>query len=194
MKTFLSFLSLFVCLIVNGSLIRTVHAAGNVHVQVIDGELWITGDAAGNHVQIERVVLNRFRVRGLEGTRVNGSDGDVFVVSSGIRVELNDGDDTLRIEGKRVGTKHADLQGKLTVLMGPGNNHVTINHLAVKQKLIIQAESGGDNTVRLANLSVANELCILTGAGDDEVALAGIEALKWFVDLGEGHDVSVEIE
>src|SRR5262245_41175627 len=78
--------------------------AGNVTVNLSSGDLVVTGDGLGNDIVITQTVLNgapvpgRFRIEGLNNTRINGQAVRIFEnVTDDMVINLNGGDDRVRL-------------------------------------------------------------------------------------------------
>ncbi|MDX1929714.1 MAG: hypothetical protein SFV81_24520 [Pirellulaceae bacterium] len=147
-------------------------AAGNVAVSVVNDELRIVGDSSANDIKVEQTVANRYRVTGLAGTKINGRNSDVFRVKKGIRADLKNGNDTLRIQGF-LGILSDNIDGPLTVDMGLGSDNVILDFLVINGRTIINMGDGTTDTVRVTGV-VASEssFSVVTGNGKDNVALS----------------------
>lgn len=189
-----------------------VFAAGNVTVTVVNDELRIVGDGSANDIKVEQTVVNRYRVSGLGGTKVNGRNSDVFRVKKGIRADLKNGNDTLRIQGEFFGILADNIDGPLTVDMGPGSDKVILDFLVINGRTIINTGDGsfdsvqatgivsvessfsvvtgnGKDNVALSLLQVDNGIDVSTQAGDDSVKLFDVEADFIGLDTGSGRDL-----
>jgi hypothetical protein len=170
--------------------------AGNVLVAVNGGELDLTGDAAGNGVQITAGSGHQFTVRGVPDNGPTTINGKPFVnvdgVKGDVRVALGGGDDILSVFGT---TRALALPKGLRVSLGSGNDLVVLTNVTVKDGLEIRSGSGGDRsasgreTIALEDVDVAGDTKFQTGAGDDTVAIAdsGFGG-KLEVGLGAGND------
>jgi hypothetical protein len=170
--------------------------AGNVLVAVNGGELDITGDSAGNVVQITSGPGHQFTVRGVPDNGPTTINGKPFVnvdgVKGDVKVALGGGDDILVLLGT---TRALALPKGLRVSVGSGNDIVALTNVTVSGGLEIRSDSGGDRsasgreTIALEDVDVAGDTKIQTGAGDDTVAIAdsGFGG-KLEVGLGAGND------
>ena len=75
---------------------------GNVGVIVIDGDLYVTGDAAANHVAIAQTQQNgvpvngSYYISGLDGTTINGKSGYTATgVTRDFHIDMKGGGDNL---------------------------------------------------------------------------------------------------
>lgn len=147
-----------------------VNPSGNVLVSVVDGNLVIRGDAGNNDI-----IVTESGIAGRAGTRVNGKrrasipDG----VTQDVRIELMDGDDTVRIEL-------------------PGTN------FSIPQDLVINTGAGNDN-VQLLQVRVPLETRIVTSDGNDVIYIDGVQRFseyyrsdfggRFYVRTGGGDDL-----
>ena len=151
-------------------------AAGNATVSVVNDELRIVGDGSANDIKVEQTVVNRYRVTGLAGTKVNGRNSDVFRVKKGIRADLKNGDDTLRIQGEFFGILSDNIDGPLTVDMGLGSDKVILDFLNINGRTSINTGDGPLDTVQVfAVASVESSFSIVTGNGKDNVSLSVLQ-------------------
>ncbi len=174
-------------------------AAGNVTAVVVNDELRIAGDNNGNQIEIEQTVLNRYRVKGLNGTKVNGKKDDLLRVKKGIRVTMNGGDDELRMQGEGFGILEDNIDGVFIVDMGEGSDNVILSFLNIdgntninmgngtvdnvniavvrcKQSSLSVVTGTGNDIVNLAVMDVDNSLNVSTNGGNDKVNLTSVEA------------------
>jgi hypothetical protein len=160
--------------------------AGNVDVDVNFGDLTISGDGAANGVQIAQArnaagaaILGSYVISGFNQggapTTINGQAGAVIVngVNDDVQVSLQGGNDNLRTAS--IGGRHL-FADDLTVNMGEGNNTLRLDNISVRDDVSVFAGSGAD-TVLLRGIvgnTAANpdaDLSISTGSGADTVVL-----------------------
>jgi hypothetical protein len=170
--------------------------AGNVLVAVNGGELDVTGDGAGNGVQITVASGHQFAVRGIADngpTTINGKPlVNVDGVKGDVTVALGGGDDILSVLGT---TRALALPKGLRVSVGSGDDLVALTNVTVKGNLEIRSGSDGDgsangrDTVALQDVDVGGDARLQTGAGKDSVTIAdsGFGG-KLEVGLGAGDD------
>ena len=124
--------------------------AGNVLVQLQNGNALITGDDAANQFEITGG-LNSIRIRGLEGTTINGGAAEFTLASAAtfagnLRIQLGDGNDRLAI-GADVTLAAAQIYG------GNGDDNLSISTCTLTGNLVVDAELG-NNTVTLLNAQI----------------------------------------
>lgn len=187
------------------------YAAGNVTAVVVNDELRITGDNSGNQIEIEQTVLNRYRVKGLNGTKVNGKQDDLLRVKKGIRVTLNGGNDELKMQGEGFGVLEDNIDGGFVVNMGDGSDSVILTFLNTEENTVINMGNGtadkvnisafrckesslsvvtgsGNDTVNLALMAVDNSINVSTSGGNDTVNLTSIDTDFIGIDTGDLDD------
>ena len=164
---------------------RTV-PAGNVTARVIDGTLFVDGDAAANAVTIAGTGWQSVAVRpGDNDTTVNGLPGGAGVflgdITRGIVVRGGDGEDTLRLEGVR--NRHY-----IGVFAGGGEDEVVL--AGVEAKGAVEIVGGvADDVVRLENSHFRKTVSVDLGTGDDRVEATGSRFRdRSFLSGGEGDD------
>jgi hypothetical protein len=112
--------------------------AGNVLAAVMNGVLYIAGDAADNSIRIQPAGIGEAMITPTDGTTaVNGQTGPVTL---------------------------GGVNGVVSINLGDGNNHLEISGLSVNKELFIGTGSGND-TVSLSGVNVGKMLAIVTGAG-----------------------------
>ena len=187
--------------------------AGNVAANVTGGDLVLTGDNAGNIVEIRQVQLNnapipgRFLVTGLNGTTINGQASQVFQnVNDDFRINLNGGNDrvTLRcihvpgIEVDVVNLNRVTVGDDATLRTAAGSDFVNVNARVGRAGVESGAndlfvDSGANyDYVRIDNTTVGRNLTINTGTDNftDVVDLLFTEiGNDTFLNTGGGTDV-----
>ena len=168
--------------------------SGNVLVELVGGNVVITGDAQDNSVAIS-IVNGNVRLHGLSGTQINGSADPFILVPNGstlnadVVAHLGAGSDTLIISpgitfGGRVhldggagdddiGLDSAALAGRLTIRTGEGDDGVNLVNLTAQDGVRVQNESG-DLLVNVDGGSVAGEFSIHSGVGDADIVLDSV--------------------
>ena len=168
--------------------------SGNVLVELVGGDVVITGDAQDNSVAIS-IVDGNVRVHGLSGTQINGSADPFVLVANGstlnadVVAHLGAGNDTLIIApgivfGGRVhldggagdddiGLESAALAGTLTIRTGEGDDGVNLVNLTAQDGVHIQNESG-ELLVNIDGGTVAGEFGIHSGSGDADIVLDSV--------------------
>lgn len=125
--------------------------AGNVVVNLTGGNLFVTGDEAGNQISITAgTEANTFVVKGLEGTTVTMSGSSTPAPETGLVV--------------------AGVRGHVNVNLKEGADAVEVSQAEFRRGLSIETGAGND-TVDVHDVKVSTFLNIVTGAGDDDVDL-----------------------
>lgn len=138
--------------------------AGNVVARVVDGTLFVDGDAGANEFHIAGTGGQSVAVRALNAdTTVNdrADGGAIFIggITSGIVIRGGDGEDTIVLDGVRNG------------------------------RYIGVFAEGGEDLVILNAVTSRGAVEISTGAGDDQVKVSHSNFRKGAAaDLGEGND------
>jgi hypothetical protein len=149
--------------------------AGDVSVDVVNGNLIIRGDEADNSISIAAgAEAGAYVVTGLAtaggDTTINGGPETVFNasgVTGDIDVRLRDGDDTLAIGAINV----AD---DLKISMGQGDDTVTLETgVSVAGELSIKTD-GGDDSITATGVTVQESAHINAGTGNDTVSLTDL--------------------
>ena len=128
----------------------TAHAAGNVHLQVQNGDLILTGDNQDNNIIVIQECCQTVVVNGRADTTVNGSSGrvDADGVTGDIIIAMNEGKDFVRVE-------------------------ITPGVAVIARNLRINTGSG-DDTVELFGVTVRGNTQIHTDEGDDVILIDGV--------------------
>jgi hypothetical protein len=188
--------------------------AGDVVVNVVEGNLLIRGDELDNKIMITAGAdPGAFVVTGLDGTTVHeqgqppGTDPVSVTGVRNIRAGLGDGNDLLAIVGANVG-------GGIAIRAGAGEDRVLIGTGADASELAGQlpadvsvsvhgpvqiGTAGGNDQIAVDDAMIGGRLGIYAGADDDSVALGGNAAVDpmearlrvrggIFVGLGAGND------
>ena len=126
-------------------------AAGNVLVNVQNGNLVIQGDAGDNNI-----IVVESGVVGRAGTTVNGERGLFFIdgVTNDVRIDMKGGNDFLRVEL-------------------PGTNFAISNNLVIRM-------GEGDDNIELLQTRAPNETRIHTEEGNDVVFIDGVTRFSQF--------------
>jgi hypothetical protein len=172
--------------------------AGNVWAAVNGGNLSITGDEASNGVEITQVGPTSFRVSGTPNagaTAVNGwfQPRTFTNVTGAIQVNLNGGNDVLRIGGTSEFTRNI-LPDDLNITTGTGNDVVNVQWLSNRDfndRTRIDTGSGNDvvNLFKVVNRDFMN---ISTGSGSDSVVVSHVTVRTDLnIDTGSENDAMV---
>lgn len=151
--------------------------AGDVLVNVVDGNLIVEGDAAANQVAITAgPEPGSYLVRGLDGTNIRRPAAEVSPplsetvvkgVTGSARIALGAGDDRLVLA-------NVGFQGDVSIHMGEGNDGVAImpppGSVRIGGALNVSTGEGNDR-VHIDQGSVGGPLNIETGGGNDAVRL-----------------------
>ncbi len=146
---------------------RTV-PSGNVRVVLFGGTLYVTGDDAGNRIQITGDANGGATVRALDATTtINGGVSlSVAKVERDLYIRLFGGDDQLIVSGMR-------NRGTLDADTGDGNDVLGVSGAEHRAATILRTGSGDD--LAILNGSVFRRYVFLdTGAGDDQVIASNV--------------------
>lgn len=140
--------------------------AGDVFVNVVEGNLIVEGDAQGNQVAITSgPEPGSYLVRGLDGTNIVRPAAEVATpmndvvvkgVTGGARIALGAGDDRLVLAD-------ASFRGGVSIRMGDGNDDVAIGLRPVA------ADSPETPMPPPGSVRIGGPLSISTGDGNDRV-------------------------
>jgi hypothetical protein len=157
--------------------------AGNVAVSVTGGDLVLTGDNAGNLLEIRQVQLNdapipgRFLVTGVNGTTINGQNSQVFQnVTDDVRINLNGGNDRVTL-GQGTTVESFQVPDDLEINTGNGSDVVILDRITAGDDATLRTGAGADfvnvkAVVGRAGVDFgANDLTIDTGANYDYVRM-----------------------
>jgi hypothetical protein len=157
-------------------------AASGVTAKIVDGALFIHGDARANHLVLTGVGDGEVMITGDDKTSVNGEPSVVLSGFSGdLRVHLRGGKDSLTIDGLEVG-------GDLHVGAGDTSDAILIKDTDIAGKLHI-ATRGGHDEVNLLGVAVDGDASIDGAQGHDLItADESTFGAKLTIDAGKGHD------
>ncbi len=154
--------------------------AGDVYFGLSSGDardVIIRGDNLANQIEVSSPAVGQVRVRGLNGTTVNGQSGFVTrTISDDLDIQMLGGNDRVDINGLRViGQFHSDV----SINMGSGSDNLSIingtgNAPDVRRNLVINLGSGHDDMF-LQNLDVGNNLSVVGGADNDDMSLLAVD-------------------
>jgi hypothetical protein len=153
--------------------------AGDVTVNVVNGDLVVTGDSGANEVAIFQTITDgqlipgSFFVNGVNGTTINGGAGATFAgATRDFKIDLAGGSDRLTLgQGNHFSTFR--VLGDLDIKMGNGANRVNLQGITVHDDASITTGTGGDNIQVRAIIGDPdvdgghNDLTIKTGNGID---------------------------
>jgi hypothetical protein len=170
-------------------------------VQVINGDLVITGDAQAEDIKIIQSVVGgaaetgRYRITGQNGTTITGTNSNGYVenVTRDIVINLNDGANKLYM-GDGVSLDRFIVPRDLIINTGNQNDSVQLNRITVGDDVIINTGLGNDSVGFLAAVgrfagidSGLNDVQITTSGGADNVTfLGGSVRNDVTVDAGSG--------
>ncbi len=183
--------------------------SGNVLVDVVGGDLVVTGDALDNEITVEQTGAEQYTVTGVDTTTVNGGAafvangvrddfefdmgaGDDFVdvigntlVPDDIRADMGDGDNQFRIQD------FTSVGDDLEVNAGDGDDEVqTWNDAVVGDDVDVRI-GNGENKVQIWNRSdIGGNVDIQTGSGADDIMIWNDTQIdgKVKIDTGAGAD------
>ena len=173
------------------SLERRRLLAGDVAVEVVDGDLVVTGDDLDNEITIEQTGSGEYEVTGLDGTTVNGETDFVAEgVDDDFRISMGGGGDSVSVIGETT------VPDDLEIETGAGDDDVEIRDAVhVGDDVEIETD-GGKDTVRIGGgggdegddggVRIDGETEIETGADDDSVDIRNN------VDIGD--DLEIETD
>ena len=172
---------------------RRALMAGDVTAAVVAGVLEITGDDAGNAIQIKQSGAD-WKVQGL-GTTVNGNNSaQTFTGVTGIAIDLAGGNDLIKVSK---GTLSGDFDvsdsvgGRLTVDLSSLNadnitintpdasDTITLNKCVATTDIRINAfntSDDGADVVTLLKTSAGGEIGLFTGGGADVITMKNVSA------------------
>jgi hypothetical protein len=160
--------------------------AGNITASVVNEELVLNGDGAGNQVEVHQTVGNLYKVKGLNGTTINGKADKSFIFEKGIRVDLKGGDDEFSMGGL---VFFDDVDGNLNINMGAGKDKVNLGRVIVDGDTNIDTSTEDD----IVNFSTASlrKLTLNTGAGSDSVSMGFSSTSQANINMDLGNDAFV---
>jgi len=162
--------------------------AGDVHAELVDGNLRVAGDAQGNEFAIHRGPdPGQVVVAGRAGTTINGGPSVTFSdVTGRVLVRAGAGDDSILV-------RDLTAPDGLRIESGPGDDRVALQEVSARR---LSVDSGlGDDVVRL-NKVRAGEAVLLTGVGNDRVEIHASrfrERLSLGTGAGDDHVVMAEV-
>lgn len=156
---------------------------GNVQVMLFDGTLYVSGDDAGNQIQIAGNGNQSVVVRPLDAaTTINGSHNEIQVkdITRDLFIRMHGGDDNLLVSSIR-------NNGTLNVDMGDGDDILGITDAGNRSATIL-ATGAGDDIANLNGFVARRYLSLDTGAGDDQVIAQSIGAVNFGLTNLSGND------
>lgn len=129
----------------------------------------ITGDKKSNSIEISLFGRDGYLIRGLGGTKVNGT-AEVLLRSStaaNLNISLGKGNDGISL----VGPLYTQT---VSILTGDGNDRVTIAQVSHFGDLKISTGKGKDS-VTLSGIKVTQALAIDTGVDDDSIVFSAVQ-------------------
>ena len=161
-------------------------ANGNINAALNNGVLQVTGDGAGNVMDIEPIIITRLqrvgafqlnvpilgiKVSGLEGTTINGKAFATFAKpTNGTIINLNGGNDKLRVfQGE-----FDAFPSSLKINMGTGTDDALVS-ADVNGDVDVTTGGGGDDIVFLDFIDVFGDVTVKTDNGNDQI-LAIVDA------------------
>lgn len=143
--------------------------AGNVTAEIVAGDLIIRGDDEANKIRLDSQNLPAGEVRVVadpDGT-VNGESSPLVLSgwTRDARIVLGEGND-------RVTLDRLQVPGHLSIRTGLGKDTVVVDRSQVKHSLFVGTGSHND-TVHVIDTLVRGRTWLTTGGDDDVVALSG---------------------
>ncbi|MCA9012615.1 MAG: peptidylprolyl isomerase [Planctomycetaceae bacterium] len=147
---------------------------GNVIASLNGPHLSVTGDAAGNQLEVS-VVNNQVILRGLTNTTINGSTA-LFVIAANtdtapgnITIETGAGNDTV------IFSRDVKVAGSTWLDGGTGNDTLSVDGATFQQTISIYGRDG-DDTISVQNATTEGLLRIKGKAGDDLISVTNLTA------------------
>jgi hypothetical protein len=137
-----------------------------VTASVVAGDLFITGDAASDSVQLSRLANGAVRIEGLNGTRVNGVTSVDRVFNDDLFVNLGAGNNVLQVLDGNGGVTADDVDIKA----GGGADQVSIYRLKVLDDIVVDTNEG-DDIVYLNNVTAFNRDNPPNNVGEDGISV-----------------------
>lgn len=172
-----------------GRQLMAFNPMGDVQVSVNTlGDLIVTGDSNQNQIQIVAEMFNgvatpgKFFVAPQNGTTLNGqTEGQYFPgVTHDMRINLGGANDRLTL-GFGGDNNDFVVPNDLTIVMGEGNDVVNVDHIEVRDDVVINTGNGADNVTFKGTVgrepgvdSGNNDMKIDTGARADTVSLQNV--------------------
>jgi cyclophilin family peptidyl-prolyl cis-trans isomerase len=177
---------------ISESLEQRTLLTGNVNAVLNGSNVQITGDAAGNSVEIV-VTGDSVVVRGLDSTAINGL-AEPFTITStsstiagNLQVAMGGGNDSLiigpgvAVAGRTsisgnggndtIGIMQSTLQSQLSIDGGSGSNSIVVQDSSVSG--MTHLVSSGSALISLKNAELAGALTVETGSGNDDLVISG---------------------
>ncbi len=162
--------------------------AGNIVAQKVGDDLIITGDDAGNNLEIQLIGDDFYELRGnhnesgLPDTTINGALGWVFDgISGNIVIRLQGGNDALFVVNQSMVVKKA-----LVIDMGAGSdviNTTSSPYLSIGTELLVNLGDGSDS-INMRNGTVGTSAVIDAGGGNDRISLLFVGVVQDLVIRG----------
>ncbi len=144
--------------------------AGNVTVELKNGDLVVTGDNSSNSVEIYQTSLDHYKVIGkTEGgsaTKINGKVGGSFTFTlndarytDDILINMNGGNDVVNIHGSSAEWYDIDAHDEIYITLGSGNDQVYLDNIETTRDLNIDAGSGRDG-IMVTNAIISDDLIV----------------------------------
>jgi len=164
--------------------------AGNVSAAITGGALALTGDSAGNEVQLS-IVGEDLVVSGLNGTTINGSDTFIAFAaatqtSGDVNVELGGGSDTFSIVGavtvagsvnvedrsgsSQLGFHGVTIQGSVAVTTGRSADSISFSGATVNGSVDLRTR-GGNDVISIFDSTIRSSTNLITRRGNDAIVV-----------------------
>lgn len=157
----------------------SAHAAGYVEAKFKKGNLILKGDYQRNVITVDKSG-SYLRIRGHEGTLINGSAEVFSVLPEDIKVKLNGGDDyiyfnTIAVDDLKINTSD-------------GDDTVVIYNCEINDDLKVNT-GDDDDSVYVTNTEIGDDLSVKLGEDDDYFQVMGSETYdKSKVRCSDGND------
>jgi hypothetical protein len=151
--------------------------AGDVVIKVSHGTLTVTGDAAGNNIEVDQTAAG-FKITGKNGEnfKIKGqadTAGPVDVPGvKDLKFNLKGGEDSVTLKGLG---KTVALARNINVNLGAGPDHLYIGHGKLSGKVTVEAGQGDavadKDQLELESLDIAKDVGVTSGKGNDVILL-----------------------
>lgn len=160
--------------------------SGNVLFQFSGGVLRLTGDNSNNQIAITQSVEG-LQITALNGTKLGGVTNATLIISNPTStiIDLKGGDDTLNLE------KY--LGGSVNVLLGSGNDRLTMTSAVAEGAFTADLGSGNDTLLAAGTADAPNQASAVTlkaSSGNDRLLIDQLSTTgKLDIDCSSGNDV-----
>lgn len=175
--------------------------AGNVTVQVTDGDLIITGDRSGNEILIEGTgVSGQYLITPSGDTRINGTPAPFVAtgVTDDVTIDLAQGADVLQINNASFpdalsiqlgfGRDRLEMGAYAAYLVNPATVNATSGSVGVNGRFTVDTGEDADRATLVRVFGTAN-WNVSTGTGNDEFIIYIASSNVLFLNTGSRDDI-----